>query len=269
MDVEKITKIGFFHFGKDYDKPMETLRRALNKWPRQTVSGALLVLPEGFNICRLYSDTNGTCTPVADVVSLLKVLTKEYDISILACLILEISGKKRNCSVLIDGDDEFPICEKMVDDGSQNYVPSTEDYDRANPKPYKDVLIGCLICADSEPPKPINYADPRPDIERCQSFRKAMKATEYAPEIVCIPSHPTTNSTQALPICWQDYNAIVYASSSSGIDRGSCIGFNGKELLNMQGEVSGIRFADLLTKSALCCGRLSDDGVCCTSNVNT
>src|ERR1035441_162996 len=52
-------KIGFFHFGKKHAEPFDELRKELERVQqcKGPLAGSLIVLPEGFNIRKLYTDT--------------------------------------------------------------------------------------------------------------------------------------------------------------------------------------------------------------------
>jgi hypothetical protein len=52
------SKLGFFRFAADYNKPIESLENAIKA--HGDVSGSLVVLPEAFNIGKYYRD-QGRC----------------------------------------------------------------------------------------------------------------------------------------------------------------------------------------------------------------
>src|SRR5712692_8213275 len=115
--MEKTTKVGFFHFGSGHGAPMKALRCALREKAAKDLHGALIVLPEGFNIGKCYHDTESDVNPEPDVIAALKAEALKYEIAFVAALILDLQQKKRNSAYLIDADGELPICHKMVPDG--------------------------------------------------------------------------------------------------------------------------------------------------------
>ena len=54
--MEKITKVGFFHFGSGHGAPMKALRCALREKAAKDLHGALIVLPEGFGSAREFGE---------------------------------------------------------------------------------------------------------------------------------------------------------------------------------------------------------------------
>ena len=168
--MEKITKVSFFHFGTGYAKPLEALESSLRAKGRDELSGALILLPEGFNIGKCYHDQAAPEQPEADVISRLKLKAGEYDIAFVATLILEFEGIRRNCACLIDAEDDRLLCMKMVPDGMGDYKECTSACDENNPILYGDAVLGCLICADINPSQRKSYKEVRPDRDRLAPF---------------------------------------------------------------------------------------------------
>jgi hypothetical protein len=242
--MERITKIGFFHFGSGYGAPMKALRCALAEKAQEDLKGALIVLPEGFNIGKCYHDTKADIDPEPDVIAALKAEALKYEIAFVGALILDSQRKKRNSAYLIDADDASPMCHKMVPDGMGDYDPCRDRCDEHNPKLYGGTLLGCLICADSDPPRPVPWREPSVERDRLNAVIKKMPLGTTIPTILCIPAHPHTLSGSGAPGAWPGYT-VIFASSCDGADRGSSIGHLGETLADAEGPENVIKIVDL------------------------
>jgi hypothetical protein len=242
--MERATRIGFFHFGSGHGKPMKALRCALGTKALEDLKGALIVLPEGFNIGKCYHDTEADTNPEPDVIAALKAEAVKYGIAFVAALILDSHGKKRSSAYLIDANDESTMCHKMVRDGMGNYDPCRNCCDEHNPKPYGGALLGCLICADSDPPRPLSWRDPSAERVRLNGVINKMPPKTTTLTIFCVPAHPHTLSGSGAPGAWRNYT-VIFASSCDGTDCGSSIGHLGETLAVAEGPANVIRIVDL------------------------
>src|ERR1700685_3197425 len=80
--MDLITRIGFFHYGKHHSTPLDAFRVELEKLSKDAIKGALVVLPEGFNLGRCYHDATIEPTPEPDIIEKLHCLTHDYEFAI-------------------------------------------------------------------------------------------------------------------------------------------------------------------------------------------
>jgi predicted amidohydrolase len=242
--MEKITNIGFFHFGREYGNPIEALRCALEARGKAAVKGALIVLPEGFNVGECYHDSTDQRRPEECVIDRLKYLTLEYGVAFVAALVLDLGGKKRNSAYLIDQNEYWLICHKMLQDDFGVYEGWNEGGVEGNPQSFGGIMIGCLICADSDPPQRRSWTEQRPDIERKIAVAFACRADGNISKVLCIPSHSHLMSGKEAPRAWPDHT-IVYASSCDKAIRGSSIGHLGRTLAEAEGPTNVVEVVGL------------------------
>jgi len=243
--MDKIAKIGFFHFGSGHGAPMRALRCALGKKAREDLKGALILLPEGFNTGKCYHDTKANVNPEPNVTEALKAEALKYEIAFVAALILESQQKKRNSAYLIDADGGSLLFHKMVPDGMGDYDPCTDCCDKHNPRAYGGALVGCLICADSDPPRPRSWGDANNvERDRLSAVINNMPPGATAPTILCIPAHPHTLSGGGAPSAWPKYT-VIFASSCDSVGHGSSIGHLGRTLADAEGPANVITIVSL------------------------
>lgn len=148
-----LSKVGFFHFGRDHDKPIPSLRSALECRARCEVSGSLIVLPERFNLGKRYRDRNRPCSWDLVVVEDLQELASSFGVVFVAGLIVDDGSgvcPPYNSARLVDATSSIPMCYKRGSDetAGSNYTPCEAGCVGSNPVPYKNVCVGALICMD-------------------------------------------------------------------------------------------------------------------------
>ncbi len=101
------TSVGFFHFGKDYDKPIPALKNVITKFKSdgKCLENALIVLPEGFNIGKPYrQEERPNVNP--SILDELALLSEMANCAFVAGLIIEDSPgiyPPYSSAYLIDG----------------------------------------------------------------------------------------------------------------------------------------------------------------------
>ena len=187
-----LQKVGFFHFGADHSMPIQALKRALEH--ADDIEGALIVLPEAFNISVPYRG-EGDRNFDPSVLDKVKDLAERFGVAFLAGLIIqECCGSRPPYSgaYLITGKQHTLMCYKAANDGTTdwNYTPRVGTNDFNNPISYEGIRIGALICADANPPKiPLQCM-----LEHTNSMRKRMDKIVDDCDVLCVPAHMNTGN---------------------------------------------------------------------------
>ncbi len=179
------SKIGYFHFGLNHDNPLQELRRAFaDAKDRAEVRGALIVLPEGFNISKLYSNKARTCNYSPAIKKALGHISAEHHVRFVAGLIIDEEAHVRppySSAYLIDAANSTLICHKKSDDHSGNYTTRTEGHNINNPTQYEEACVAAVICKDAE---------------YCTELIEDVASSTDACRIICIPAHMSDDSFQ-------------------------------------------------------------------------
>ena len=179
-----LQKVGFFHFGADHSTPVQALKCALKD--ASDVKGALIVLPEAFNISVYYYSNTGDRNFAPSVLDKVADLAKEFGVAFVAGLIIqECCGPQPPCSgaYLIESTQQTLMCYKVIPDDSQNYTPCQGTSDFNNPIDYEGIRIGALICADANPPQ-------RWYLSMKERIGRVVKACD----VMCVPAHMNTDN---------------------------------------------------------------------------
>jgi predicted amidohydrolase len=213
-----VTKVGYFHFARDWHDPIGALESALRNRGREYLENALVVLPEGFNLGRRYCDP-GSVKLVPNVIQSLRRLAKDFPVVFVAALIVpdeNDSTLQRNCAFLIDENNAVPLTQKMTDDNFHNYDPVEDD--DGLPFSYRGLEIGCLICIDCQPPECEENARNR--------LGRFMRALPESGAVVCIPAHPHTLGMAGFQGRWREHFAVM--ASSCNEHSGSIVAIRGE-----------------------------------------
>lgn len=184
-----LQKAGFFHFGDGHSRPVQALKCALKD--ASDVKGALIVLPEAFNISVYYSD-KGDRNFDPSILGEVKDLAVEFGVAFVAGLIIqECCGPQPPYSgaYLIESTQQTLMCYKVIPDHptegnyTRNYTPCQGTNDFNNPISYEGIRIGALICADANPPQ-LLYPLMKERIGR------VVKACD----VMCVPAHMNTDN---------------------------------------------------------------------------
>jgi predicted amidohydrolase len=230
------SKLGFFRFVANYNKPIESLESAIKA--HCDVSDSLIVLPEAFNISKYYRDA-GDCDYSRDILDQLRAVAGKGDVTLVAGLIVEEPDGPTppySSAYLIDGSGAAVICRKHGADFSgappltpengrthwnvpiserirfSNYTPCEAASNTANPLKHQGASIAAIICMDCD----------LPYVFRPIEERFSMMA---GPKIVCIPA--CMNSVyldDAIAATWPEQYVILANSDSHG-----CRSFISKE----------------------------------------
>ncbi len=181
--VRMFTQAGFFHFGCEHNKPIESLRAALC---RADTSGALVVLPEAFNIGKHYRDDDRACDYHPAVLKALLALSVEFKVTFVAGLVVRRCGFPErpplSAAYLISGPARRTLmCYKRLPDNSRNYTPCEgQNCDAMNPLLCNGHWIGATICRDLD------------DFERSIALQNRFDAVDKADNpcrFLCVPGH--------------------------------------------------------------------------------
>jgi predicted amidohydrolase len=185
---EPLARIGFFHFGTGHNLPLASLEFALAEKGRNEVAGSLIVLPEGFNIGKLYTD-RGPCDSDPAIICRLGIISERYNVAFVAGLIVSDTScvaPPYSSAYLIDRTLSVPLCRKQRRDRmhATNYT-ATYNSDICNPFFYRGLSISALICMDSPD---------KPRLEWLDVLRA--RTPPVAPprqRVLCIPAHMDTS----------------------------------------------------------------------------
>lgn len=209
-----LRKIGFFHFGYHHSTPKAALEQALLE--AEGSEGALIVLPEAFNIAVSYRSP-GERNFDRVILSDLQGLSNRFKTTFVAGLIvMESEGTTppqsacylvgRTCSILMG----YKVGED--DTEGHNYTRCAGQADLRNPIEHEGVKVGALICMDANPPAAL-APRVRPRLQRIVADS----------DVVCVPAHmgsrnfadSTVGSTLAEP--WNTKRLILANSNPDGI----------------------------------------------------
>lgn len=146
-----ISKVGYFHFGKDHDRPVETLVRELKRLGNEA-SHTLLVLPEMIDVMADYAGGEwGKYDP--DFKTRLQRLCSEFNLAMIAGLRVPAGAGEAsyyNGAVLITSQGIQELHRKNGADG-EDYVSYNGLLD-TNPALLDNLTVGAVICMDVEAP---------------------------------------------------------------------------------------------------------------------
>jgi len=233
-----ISKIGYFHFGEtDKADPVRSLQRSLEQEQRtrgdQAFAGALIVLPEAFNIKGDYFES---VQPDPSVEASVRKISKNLGVCFVVGLIdrskSDRPGYSRAC--LIDGSKAETLTYKADRDGSPNYVTHA-CWDR--PLRHRGVFIVSLICHDA--------ADDTPRPRRLDELSRLMAAwqekkerhrrllaqmTTHPPPVrvaLCIPGRMNEIMSERLAKHWLELcsgSYVIIANGTAGSNSVICHG---------------------------------------------
>ena len=237
-DREKLSRIGFFHFGQgDKVDPVASLRKSLSSLQARSTSlgDCLLVLPEAFNVLGGYFGDHAD----ASIGSALKQISAETKIAFVAGLIEPSQGSTLGCNsaCLVDGD-----CCRLISKKRQYTRPgATRTLYRPcrfdGPILHGGLRIAALVCND---------ADQGPDCfgsfeDRRSEFLKTTEALKTAdPIVLCVPAcFSTARDLTAVAKLWPEASAAVIANGHS-----SCSSVICTQSTTMPGtwEVTGVKW---------------------------
>ena len=196
-------RIGFFHFGRNHNKPLQALETSLKCSEVETpeaLTEALVVLPEAFNIGVKYRES-GIRNFDRAILKGLQHFSNDFRLTFVAGLVIE----EPNCPyeppfsgayVIRPNDEPFLMCHKVTDDGSNaNYTSARTAYeadhpiifDIHNPAQLGERKVGVLICLDATPSpgRSMVSGGRRPKVDLNARVTQVVQGSE----ILCIPAH--------------------------------------------------------------------------------
>jgi hypothetical protein len=202
--------VGYFHFGLNHSDPFGSLRTALIEKRRlQRVEGALIVLPEAFNIRKDYWDQESPCVVRPDDLSQTQKVAQDFGVSFVAGLVLAENVGYSSAYFICGGSDPALMCHKTCKDdlGRDDGIPDGMEFnyrtcdadscDKDNPhtETFEDAktVIAALICVDAKPPRnrfdPYDTKrEPSPQEKRRNRVNQSIEERGGDCQIVCIPA---------------------------------------------------------------------------------
>jgi predicted amidohydrolase len=185
MQIQTVTRIGFFSFAEPYDKPCQSLDAARESCSE--ISGALIVLPEAFNYGRSYGDSFGKerTTPLLPADSVLVGLASRaeaWNCLFVVGVLKQCGSTFRNSAYVIRGHGRpLLIHYKTLSDATGTYEACAKDCDKDNPCIFGNAAIGVLICKEADVSDRVRLP------YGCQ-LANSLSQTDSCKKLICIPA---------------------------------------------------------------------------------
>ena len=228
----KVDRIGFFHFVKRHDSPIDALRRELSR-EREALSGgpALVVLPEAFNIGK-DDNTVGMVRTDPQILEQLVNVATDFNITMVAGLIVEEDETvlPYNSGYLVTAEGFQRLCRKQMDDGNggKHYTLSARGSDKGNGVAYDSLYMFATICRDIDLPT------------RREMFHAAANVLGV-PSLECIPASMSAYSLASFGSSVVTEYRVLANSHPKGI--GSTIVAPGRKPVSETGSENRIKVA--------------------------
>jgi len=227
-----IHRIGFFHFVAETAHPIDALKKTLTQ-SAADVSGALIVLPEAFNIADEYWRPLGPRLRPANtekaVLFDLQHICKEFGVCFVAGLIMRAPNDPdppHSSAWLIDSSEFWLLSLKHSNDGTgagpggrrdytSNYTPCSEDCDASNGVCYQNVWIAALLCMDAYP-KDLTYGEANSRRHDLLRAKLAECARGGAHAVLCVPSHMQEIVREGIYPYWPGFYVVLANSCVGG-----------------------------------------------------
>lgn len=195
MPQSDFTSVGFFHFGKDYEHPVQALKEAIEEFKTNggMLKDALIVLPEGFNLGRYYGDDDDTANFDVGILCELAAVSESVGCAFVAGLIIADTPDIHppySSGYFIDGDQPIRLLtRKTLGDHTAspsphrnycNYTPLYGSF-KSDFVVYRGVTIAALICRDA--------MDWRSYYHNDDQFMASFQSTDTAFRVMCIPAN--------------------------------------------------------------------------------
>lgn len=233
---------GFFHFGTNHTRPIESLETALAERSKNELQGALIVLPEALNYPADYWKRAQIAEPDSTVMCHLERTAREFCVVFVVGLIMSDANLvPRSSAFLINGlDAPKLICRKRSDDRLERYEPYTGNGSiEMNPFQYEGCCIGALVCNDASSDRETSVVEWR------QIVINEMDSCSYACKILCIPACDTTSERS--PFLRDSQKKTLVLANSYPNRCGSFAMRDGAELKSENGSVNRICLVELET----------------------
>lgn len=216
-----IERVGFFHFGQDWDRPMRSLVVALTEAQGEgDIGKSLIVLPEAFNIGQCYWRPTAAPNTDPSILAELQRLCGQFRVVFVAGLIIAdpIWPDVHGAAYLIDAArNPVRLCTKENNDGRgqpplDGFAPYYDQHsdDENNPTCHRGLSILALICMDAY------VDDPHCPENRDRHRKLEMKIAKCPHRIVCVPAH-IGEGNGSFARRWP--NSYVVAANSDGRER--------------------------------------------------
>ena len=139
-------QVGFFHFAKNYQDPIGSLKNALSR--HDDVRDSLIVLPEAFNNGRSYYD-QPLMQPEFTCAEMVHELTR-IGAGVGTAFVAGLLAPPQSSAYFIDRNGASLLRHKMCDDHSGQYTPCETNCNFQNPFEKEGAYLGTLICNDIE-----------------------------------------------------------------------------------------------------------------------
>jgi len=152
--AQQIDRIGFFHFVKDDDQPIPSLKVELKKYHPSEIDGSLIVLPETFNLGRCYRDSiPGQFIAATPFLNDLADLSRRAG-AVFVVSVLEATPMCRlpyNSAYLVTPDNgKAPVLMSRKMDPSGLYQ-AVDQPAGENPLEYGGICVATAVCAGLHP----------------------------------------------------------------------------------------------------------------------
>jgi predicted amidohydrolase len=230
-----LTKIGFFHYGREErTQPLRSLRISLKAAGKDYVKDSLIVLPEAFNIKTKYQKGTGPHDTDPKIKDDLQKLAADFELTFVAGLIIREAGERTrpyNSAYLISPDSCPLLSRKMETDttGDKIYERCTKACDA--PVRYEQTSLAALICIDATSGR-----------QRHQELRTRIAQLGTGCPILCVPAYTQYLDTPGIAADWSDMHFILangcplpHRTQSMAGYHPSVIRIKGRDQLTFQG----------------------------------
>jgi predicted amidohydrolase len=170
-----ISRAGFFHMGRGHNDPCRSLEEKLGTG---RYDGALVVLPEAFNLGRPYSEGQYPALSRDDALATLIEFSQKCGAVFVVGLIEQSPKDSRphSSAYFVDSTGHRLMCHKEWSDGIGEYTTCPVAPDHHNPIVLDDASLLTVICMDIQ------------SGTRCSSMALRANAMEMRKNLVCIPA---------------------------------------------------------------------------------
>jgi predicted amidohydrolase len=195
------SSVGFFHFGKDHNKPIFALEAAIAdfKSTGRILENALIVLPEAFNIGMTYYAPEPATFDLSILPDLSRVSTSSQCAFVAGLIIADTPGvyPPYNSAYLIDGSYQKRLARKRTQDDAEVSRVNGRGWSakytacfapEPTPIQHRGLAIAAQICKDAQSPE--HSVEPYDGyISRCERLAIALRSFGCQHSVLCVPAH--------------------------------------------------------------------------------
>jgi hypothetical protein len=208
-----LNRIGAFHFGSpNRELPVKSLEASLKQASEtEAINGALIVLPEAFNICSPYEPDHVAYPSEPNVRDSLERLCVQFDVSFVSGLIVKDSDGPQlpfNSAHLITSTSCQLLSRKQGKDDLAGilYEPCREGVNRTSR--WGEIGIAALICIDA-----ILYPQPHNPFVSHQELHDRVRAgldtLSPVSRLLCVPARNRYFESAGLAEYWTDMHFVL------------------------------------------------------------